>query len=69
MDVCSACRGYLKAGSALGLSPAHEVMLVDLASVDLDIAAAMRDYQRTRGVGFRFERDHDERSAAASGER
>jgi FdhE protein len=56
VEVCCACGGYLKAGSALGLTPAHQVMLVDLASVDLDIAAAMRDYQRPRGVGFRFER-------------
>jgi FdhE protein len=52
IEVCSRCRGYVKAFTTLQGSPPAQVMLDDLASVELDLAAAARDYRRPPGVGY-----------------
>jgi FdhE protein len=54
IEVCSRCKGYLKAFHTLAPSPAAELMLVDLESVELDVAAASRGYVRPAGLGYRF---------------
>lgn len=54
LDVCGACRGYVKVFNRLSLTPAADLMPADLASVDLDVAAATRDYRRPPGAGFRL---------------
>ena len=51
IDVCNGCRGYVKSIRKLSLCPPEEVLLEDLASVELDIIAAQRDYRRPPGVG------------------
>jgi formate dehydrogenase maturation protein FdhE len=52
IDACNRCLGYVKALTKLqGSSPA-EIMLDDLASVELDVAAAEQGYKRPQGVGY-----------------
>jgi FdhE protein len=52
IDACSRCLGYVKTFTKLqGSSPAG-VILDDLASVELDIAAADRGYKRLQGAGY-----------------
>jgi formate dehydrogenase maturation protein FdhE len=46
VETCSACRGYLKSVSTLRPWPGDEVALVDLATVDLDLVALERDFER-----------------------
>jgi FdhE protein len=46
IDTCRMCRGYLKTLTMLHPTPADAVALVDMATVDLDIAALERGYQR-----------------------
>lgn len=54
LEVCGRCRGFLKAFSRLSGSPAREVMLEDLASVELDLVALERGYARPQGPGHRL---------------
>ena len=51
IEVCERCRGYLKQFRSLTPSAPLEVLVRDLCSVDLDVAAADRSYVRPRGVG------------------
>lgn len=52
IDACRNCLGYVKAFTRLqGCQPAS-VMLDDLASVDLDLAAVDKGYARPPGAGF-----------------
>lgn len=51
IDVCRSCLGYLKCFTRLNASPAEALMLHDLASVELDLAAAERGYSRPPGCG------------------
>jgi FdhE protein len=52
IDACKRCLGYVKTFTTLqGSSPA-KVMVDDLASVDLDIAALEQGYRRPEGVGY-----------------
>ena len=52
IDVCNRCLGYLKLFTVLqGTRPA-DVILDDLASVELDVAAAQRGYKRPRIAGY-----------------
>ncbi|MGZ5164709.1 MAG: formate dehydrogenase accessory protein FdhE [Burkholderiales bacterium] len=52
VDTCNGCRGYLKTFTTLqGSSPAT-VILDDLASVELDLAALERGYKRPSGAGY-----------------
>ena len=52
IDVCDSCRGHLKVFARLqGAAPAS-VVLDDLGSAELDIAAAARGYARPSGVAY-----------------
>lgn len=52
IDACNRCLGYVKTLTKLqGSSPA-EIMLDDLASVELDVAAAEQGYKRPQGLGY-----------------
>jgi len=52
IEVCNHCRGYLKTFTRLRSGPPEQVLLDDLASVELDIAATARDYRRPPGLGY-----------------
>jgi len=52
VEVCKRCLGYVKTFTRLqGSSPA-KVMLDDLASVELDVAALEQGYKRPEGAGY-----------------
>jgi FdhE protein len=55
LSVCERCHGYLKVGNAFDPPPAALVVLDDVASLHLDVAAIERGYQRPTGAGFRLE--------------
>jgi FdhE protein len=46
VETCSACRGYLKSVSTLHAWGGDEVALTDLATIDLDLVALERDFER-----------------------
>ena len=46
VETCSACRGYLKSISTLRACAGDEVSLADLATIDLDLVALEREYER-----------------------
>ena len=46
IETCRQCRGYLKSVSTLRAWAGDEVPLADLATVDLDLVATERDFQR-----------------------
>jgi FdhE protein len=52
IEACKRCRGYVKTFTTLQSSPSAEVMVDDLASVDLDIAALEQGYRRPAGAGY-----------------
>ena len=52
IDACRRCRGYLKALTTLQGSPPAGVLLDDLASADLDVAALEQGYERPAGAGY-----------------
>ncbi len=52
IDACQRCLGYLKTFTALQGSPPAKVMLDDLASVELDVAAVEQGYKRPQGAGY-----------------
>jgi FdhE protein len=52
IEACKRCLGYVKTFTTLQASPAARVMLDDLASVDLDIAAVEHGYKRPQGLGY-----------------
>lgn len=47
--LCTACRTYLKVVTTAIACPPTDVVLLDLATVDLDVAALQRGYKRPRG--------------------
>ena len=51
VDACRRCRGYVKTVTRLLGSPPASVLLDDLATVDLDIAALEQKYERPGGTG------------------
>ena len=51
VDTCAACRGYLKTLTTLLPTAADELGLLDLATVELDVAALEHGYARPSGVG------------------
>jgi FdhE protein len=55
VEVCEQCKGYLKTINAYQPSPPEFLVLDDLASVHLDVAALERDYLRPPLPGFRIE--------------
>ena len=52
IEACKRCLGYVKAFTRLQGSPAARVILDDLASVDLDVAAFAQGYRRPQGTGY-----------------
>jgi FdhE protein len=52
IDACNGCRGYVKAFTRLQGCPPASVMIDDLASVDLDMAAIEQGYARPAGAGY-----------------
>ena len=52
IDACKRCLGYVKTFTKLQGSPAAKVMLDDLATVDLDVAALEQGYKRPQGAGY-----------------
>ncbi|HEX3179289.1 MAG TPA: formate dehydrogenase accessory protein FdhE [Methylomirabilota bacterium] len=51
VDACNVCRGYVKTVTTLAAADAGSVRLLDLATVDLDVAAVERGYGRPPGLG------------------
>ena len=52
IEACKGCGGYLKSFTTLQGADALGVMINDLASVDLDIAAVEQGYRRPPGPGY-----------------
>jgi FdhE protein len=52
IDACNGCRGYVKAFTRLQGCPPAAVMIEDLASVELDLAALEQGYARPAGAGY-----------------
>jgi FdhE protein len=52
IEACKRCRGYVKTFPTLRGCPPATVMLEDLASVDLDVAALDHGYRRPTGQGY-----------------
>jgi FdhE protein len=52
IEACKRCHGYVKTFSTLQGSAPIKVMVDDLASVDLDIAALELGYRRPAGAGY-----------------
>ncbi len=46
VETCTACRGYLKNVSTLRAWAGDEVVLADLATIELDLVALERDFER-----------------------
>ncbi|MDB5903667.1 MAG: formate dehydrogenase accessory protein [Betaproteobacteria bacterium] len=55
IEVCRRCLGYLKVFTRLQGTEASQVMVDDLASAELDVAAIERGYKRVRGGGYALE--------------
>jgi FdhE protein len=55
IEACKRCLGYVKTFTTLQASPASKIILDDLASVDLDIAALAHEFKRPQGLGYRFD--------------
>lgn len=52
IDACNRCLGYVKTFTKLQGSPPAKIILDDLASVELDVAAAEQGYKRPQGSGY-----------------
>lgn len=52
IEACKRCLGYLKSFTTLQGSPPAKVIVVDLSSVDLDVAACEQGYRRPQGPGY-----------------
>lgn len=55
VEVCQRCNGYLKVANAFDPLPAELLVLDDLSSVHLDVAALERGHHRPEMPGFRLE--------------
>jgi FdhE protein len=55
IEACKRCLGYVKTFTRLQGCPPAAVMLEDLASVDLDVAALEQGYARPPGAGYSVE--------------
>jgi FdhE protein len=51
LDVCRGCSGYLKSCTTLQPTSSDEVLAIDLASVEFDLAAVERGFLRPSGPG------------------
>lgn len=54
LDVCFACRGYIKTLTVLKPRPASDVPIADLETVDLDLAALAQGFSRPAEPGYRL---------------
>jgi FdhE protein len=52
IEACTGCLGYVKTFTRLQGCPPAAVVLDDLASVDLDVAAVTQGYSRPPGAGY-----------------
>jgi len=52
VDVCRSCRGFVKSVTVLSARPRAEVPVLDLETVDLDLAALNHGFTRPEGVGY-----------------
>jgi FdhE protein len=52
VETCLDCRGYLKSFATLQAIPHFELLLHDLETIELDLVALDRGYQRPQGLGF-----------------
>jgi FdhE protein len=52
IEACKRCLGYVKTFTTLQGNPAAKVIVEDLASVHLDIAAVEQGYKRPEGPGY-----------------
>jgi FdhE protein len=52
IDACKVCLGYVKVFTTLQGTRADAVMLEDLGSVEIDLAAADQGYRRPKGPGY-----------------
>ena len=52
IEACKRCQGYVKAFTTLEGSAPEKIILDDLASVDLDVAAVEQGYKRPQGAGY-----------------
>lgn len=52
IEVCRRCRGYLKVFAALRPGAPEALLLEDLKTVELDLAAESRGYARPQGAGY-----------------
>jgi FdhE protein len=55
VDACRRCLGYVKTLTRLQGCPPESVMIEDLASVELDVAAIEQGYTRPSGTGHALE--------------
>jgi FdhE protein len=51
IETCRACQGYVKTVTTLAPIAADELLLIDLATVELDVAAIEHGYTRPSGPG------------------
>jgi len=51
VDVCRGCSGYLKSLTTLQATPSDEIIATDLESVEFDLAAVERGFQRPPQAG------------------
>jgi formate dehydrogenase maturation protein FdhE len=52
IDTCTTCQGYLKTHATLQALPAYAVVLQDLATIALDVAALDCGYTRPEHPGY-----------------
>jgi FdhE protein len=66
IEACRQCLGYVKVFTTLQGDAPATVMLHDLATVDLDVAAIGQGYVRPAGAGYPLELSFETRFAGAS---
>jgi FdhE protein len=52
VDVCETCKGYIKGISTLQATPLRALAITDLATIELDLVAQERGYERPPTPGF-----------------
>jgi FdhE protein len=55
VEVCNTCKGYLKAITTVRAMPPWAILVDDLMSVHLDVAALERGYRRPERPGYALE--------------
>ena len=54
LDVCFSCHGYVKTLTVLKPTPARDIPIADLETVDLDLAALAHGFSRPSEPGYRL---------------